>query len=271
MPRSSGTYSVPNTFLPNTTMAATAVNQNFTDAGAEITNSMARDGQSTMTGQLKLIDGSEATPGIGFGSDTNTGFRRASADEMRWVGGGSDRFYIDSTGKAWVLDNLDIAGNLNIQGTLSGDALADLVAIEALTGTGVLKRTGADTWAVDDGTFNINVIVDGLGSTIATGHAGEWRAPFACTLTGWTLLGDQSGSVSIDVWKDTYANFPPTNADSIVNGHEMAISTATKAEDTDISDWSDVTVDAGDVLIFNIDSVTSFTRLSINLTAKRFT
>ena len=59
-----GTYSVPNTFLPNTTMSATAVNQNFTDAGSEITNSLARDGQSSMSGQFKATDGTVTAPGV---------------------------------------------------------------------------------------------------------------------------------------------------------------------------------------------------------------
>lgn len=270
MPRSSGTYSVPNTFLPSTTMSATAVNANFTDAGAELTNSMARDGQSAMTGQLKLDDGNAAAPGFAFASDTNTGFRRASADEMRWVGGGSDRFYIDSVGKAWHLGAMDIAGALNLQGALTGPGMADLTAIEALSTTGGLRRTAANTWALDDGTFNMTLIRDNAGSALATGICGTIRAPFACTLTGWTLLADQSGSINIDVWRDTYANYPPTNVDSLTNSNDMIISAATKAEDTDITNWTDVTLDAGDILVFNIDSVTSITRISISLTAKRW-
>lgn len=266
----SGVYSVPNTFVPNTTMSATAVNQNFTDAGNELTNSLARDGQSSMTGPLKLDDGSEALPGMAFGLDPDTGFRRASADEMRWVAGGSDAFYIDSAGKAWALGDLEVDGALTLDGALSGSGMADLVAIEALSTTGGLRRTGSNTWALDAGTFNISLLKDNAGNVLSTGIIGSYRVPVACTLTGWTLLADQSGSIVIDVWRDTLANYPPTNADSITNSHEMAISTATKAEDTDISDWTDVTLDAGDVLFFNIDSVTSITRIAIMLTAKRW-
>lgn len=266
----SGTYSVPNTFTPNTTMSATEVNANFTDAGSEITNSLARDGQSSMTGPLKAADGSVGAPGISFGLDTNTGFRRASSDEMRWVAGSADVMYIDSVGKAWLLGAVDIAGALNLQGALSGSGVADLAAIEALSSTGALKRTGANTWALDQGTFNITVMKDNVGATLPTGVIASYRVPVACTLTGWTLLADQSGSIVIDVWRDTLANYPPTNADTITNGHEMAISSATSAEDTDISDWTDVTLDAGDVLFFNVDSVTDITRITICLTAKRF-
>lgn len=137
-----GTYSVPNTFLPNTVMSATAVNQNFTDAGSEITGSLARDGQSAMSGQFKAWDGTataSAVPGISFGLDTNTGFRRATSDEMRWVTGGVDRFYIDSVGKAFAL------GALEVTGTVS---LASAVVIATTSSALItLRRTENDTTA----------------------------------------------------------------------------------------------------------------------------
>jgi hypothetical protein len=119
MPRNgSGTYAVPNTFLPNTVMSASAVNANFTDAGTEITGSLPRDGQASMSGQLKVIDGSAGAPGLAFGNDTNTGFRRATADEMRWVTGGQDRFYIDSVGKAFQLGAFEVVGTVSISNGL---------------------------------------------------------------------------------------------------------------------------------------------------------
>lgn len=263
----SGTYSVPNTFTPNTVMSASAVNQNFTDAGTEITGSLARDGQSSMSGQLKIIDGTTGAPGIAFGNDTNTGFRRASADEMRWVGGGSDRFYIDSAGKAWFLGAVDIAGNLNCQGTITG--FDDLTAIEALSTTGAAKRTGTNTWALDDGTTALVLVKDGFGSVLSTGVLGDIQCPFAATITGVTMLADQSGSAVVDIWKDTYANFPPTDADTITASATPTISTATKMTDSTLSGWT-TSISAGDVLRFNLDSVTSITRLSIILKVKRF-
>ncbi len=267
----SGTYSVPNTFTPNTVMSATAVNANFTDAGNELTNSLARDGQSSMTGQLKVIDGTTGAPGIAFGSDTNTGFRRASADEMRWVGGGSDRMYIDSVGKAWMLGALDVVGDVTVHGTLTGDGFDDVNAIEALSGVGALKRTGTNTWSLDTGVCYLGFTKNASGNVLSTGIAAEIVIPFDCTLTGWTLMADQSGSIVIDVWKDVFANYPPDNSDSIAAGHEPTLSSADHGEDTDISDWSSVAVTAGDVIRFNIDSVTSITRITLLLHATRFT
>lgn len=265
----SGTYSVPNTFLPNTVMSATAVNQNFSDAGSEITNSLARDGQSAMSGVLKVIDGSAGAPGIAFGNDTDLGFRRASANEMRWVAGGSDVFYVDSVGKVWALGDVDIAGNLNIQGTLSTSSLPDITAIEALTGVGLLKRTGSNTWALDAGVTSITMIRDNDGVELDTGVIGDITVPFDCDITGVTLLGDQSGSIVVDIWKDTTANYPPTDADSITASAPPTITTDTNSEDTTLSGWT-TAVSAGDVLRFNVDSVTDITRIAIILTVERF-
>ncbi len=120
-------------------MSATAVNQNFTDAGTALTGSLARDGQSSMTGQFKAIAGTVGAPGISFGVDTNTGFRRASEDEMRWVSGGADRFYIDSTGKAFVLGDLNLSGNIGLT--------APIVIATSSASLLTLRRTENDTTA----------------------------------------------------------------------------------------------------------------------------
>lgn len=269
MPRSSGTYTVPNTFTPNTTMSASAVNQNFTDAGNEITNSIARDGQSAMTGQFKAIAGSAPAPGMAFGIDLDTGFYLAAAGDMRWAAGGSDRMYFTTAGVAVLPVPVSITGDLELNGPITGAGMADLTAIEALTGTGALTRTGSDTWALDPITTNLTITKDGFGDVLDTGIIGDLVVPFACTITKATLLADQSGSVVVDIWKDTLANFPPTNADSITAAAPPTISTATKSEDATLTGW-DVDIAAGEILRFNIDSITSITRLTISLTVERF-
>lgn len=271
MPRDgmTGVYTVPNTFTPNTTMSATAVNANFVDAGNELTNSLARDGQSSMSGQFKAIDGTTSAPGIAFGADTNTGFRRASSDEMRWVAGGTDRMYVDSAGKAWFLGDVDFAGAFNLQGALSGSGVPDLAAIEALTGNGAARRTATNTWSLDDGTGVAVFTKDGFANLLLTGIMGDMTIPFACTLTGVTLLADQSGSCVVDIWKDTYANYPPTISDTITASALPTISSAVKAQDNTLSGWT-TSVSAGDILRFNLNSVTSITRLAVCLRFKRY-
>lgn len=94
----SGTASVPNSFSTGTTISSSAVNANFSSVASDLTNSLALDGQSTMTGQIKAATGSAATPSISFGSDTNTGFYRSDADTIGIACGGSSVATISSSG-----------------------------------------------------------------------------------------------------------------------------------------------------------------------------
>lgn len=109
-----------------------------------------------------------------------------------------------------------------------------------------------------------NFIIDGGGAVISTGIWGDIVIDFACTIVGATLLADQSGSIVIDIWKDTYANFPPTDADSITAAAPPTLAAATKSQDTTLTGWT-TTISAGDVLRFNVDSAATVTRVTLAL------
>lgn len=111
---------------------------------------------------------------------------------------------------------------------------------------------------------SLEFIIDGGGSAIAAGEHGHLQIPFACTITKATILADQSGSIVVDIWKDTYANFPPTNADSITASAPPTLSTAQKNEDATLTGWT-TAVAAGDILAYNVDSVTTCERVIITL------
>lgn len=118
------------------------------------------------------------------------------------------------------------------------------------------------------GEVSIELIIDGGGSTITTGIKGDLEMPFSGRFTKNRLYADQSGSVVVDLWKDTYANFPPTDADSITASAPPTISGATKSQDTTLTGWTTAFV-TGDVLRVNVDSVTSITRVTLSLTVTR--
>jgi hypothetical protein len=172
-------------------------------------------------------------------------------------------FVYDSGADAWVVGEY-------FGGFLTTADNADLVAIEALVGTtGALRKTAANTWALDDGTFDaVFVIGDGV-NTLTTGVKGDLHMPVACTITGAYCYADATGDLVVDVWKDTHANFPPTDADSITSATPITISSGTKASDTTLTSWT-TSVAAGDVLRFNVDSVSAIKRATIVIRAKRF-
>jgi hypothetical protein len=69
----------------------------------------------------------------------------------------------------------------------------------------------------------------------------------------------------VDVWKDTYTNFPPTDADTITASAPVTITASgTKSEDNTLTGWT-TAIAADDILRFNVDSVTSIQRLTISL------
>lgn len=110
----------------------------------------------------------------------------------------------------------------------------------------------------------ITFIIDGGGAAITTGLKGYLEIPFACTIIGHTTLLDQSGSIVIDIWKDTYANFPPLVADTITGSDKPTVSAAVKAQDLAPTGWT-TAIAAGDILAFNVDSITTATRCTISL------
>lgn len=102
------------------------------------------------------------------------------------------------------------------------------------------------------------------GAVIATGIKARVWIPFPCKVVGWTILADQSGSIVIDVWKDTYANHPPTVADTIAGTEKPTLSAAQKNQDLTLTTWTQ-NIAAGDVLFFKIDSVTSIKQVFLGL------
>lgn len=108
----------------------------------------------------------------------------------------------------------------------------------------------------------INFAMDGGGSAITTGLKGFVQVPFNCTIVKVDLLADISGSVVVDIWRDTYANHPPTDADSITAAAPPTISGAVKSTNTTLTGWT-TQLNEGDVLAFNVDSAATLTHLTV--------
>ena len=110
----------------------------------------------------------------------------------------------------------------------------------------------------------IGITIDGAGSAISTGIKGYIEVAYACVIQQVTMLGDQSGSAVVDIWKDTYANYPPVVGDSITAAALPTISGAIKSQDATLTGWT-VAVAAGDILGFNVVSAATITRLHLFL------
>lgn len=111
----------------------------------------------------------------------------------------------------------------------------------------------------------LSFTIDGGGSAISsTGLQKYFSFPCTGTITGVRLLGDQSGSTVVDIWKDTWANRPPTNADSITASAKPTLSSAQFYEDTTLTGWT-TSVTAGDLGGIEIESISTLTWLVVEL------
>lgn len=129
-----------------------------------------------------------------------------------------------------------------------------------LDGEGNCDALEAVSTDIKAGSFG--TVIDGGGSAITTGQKGYIIVPYACTISEASVLLDQSGSIVIDVWKDTYANYPPVDADSITASAPPTVSSATKSQDSTLTGWT-TSVSAGDVIGFNVDSITTATTATL--------
>lgn len=172
-----------------------------------------------------------------------------------------------STGLTRTVNTIT-ANAVNLAASGSGGVTGNLPVTNLNSGTGATSSTywrGDGTWAAAGSasiTRTFGITIDGGDAPIEAGLAGDVVVPFGGTITGWTILADQTGSIAVDVWKDTYANYPPTVADTIVGSEKPTISGANKAQDLALTTWT-TTVTAGDTVRFNVDSCVTITRATL--------
>ena len=163
----------------------------------------------------------------------------------------------------------------NESGTLSSrnnadNAYADMKVKDSV----VTGEFGDETNRADPNTVltsSLEYVIDGGGSEIETGIVGDLQVPFDCDILEVVLLADQSGNIKVDIWKDAYANFPPTNEDTITGGNEPEIADSgggVKYQDNTLTSWT-TSISNGDILRFNVDSVTTIERCIVVLKVRK--
>jgi hypothetical protein len=108
----------------------------------------------------------------------------------------------------------------------------------------------------------VGITIDGGGIVPSTGVKGYYRVKYAGTITGVSVIADQSGSCVLNVKKSTTGSFPSTT--SIVASDPPTLSSAQISLDTTLTGWT-TTVNAGDVLEFDLTSASTVTRITLEV------
>lgn len=196
--------------------------------------------------------------GAGWNGSTEVPTKNALYDVIQSLGTGSvtNVSVTPANGVSAVVTNPTTTPDLTF--TLGAITPSSVAAVGTVTGSNLSGTNTGDQ--VIEGSFGLTV--DGGGSAISTGIKGYITIPYDMTITGWTIFADQAGSAVVDVWKDVYANFPPTSLDSIAGSEKPTLTAVQKNEDNTLTTWT-TAVTAGDVVAFNVDSAATITRLNV--------
>lgn len=144
------------------------------------------------------------------------------------------------------------------------DASANFIRLPIGTATNVLSVSGGvPAWQARTAHTPTAVWGDSVNSgSVSAGTVSFVRVPYSGTITSWHLLADVATSCVIDVWKA--AGSVPTVANTITASSKPTLTSATTATSSTLTGWT-TTVTAGDVLGFNLQTLSSGTPKSITL------
>jgi hypothetical protein len=166
--------------------------------------------------------------------------------------------------------------NLVYYGALSAPPTHDPFSQPVLTGA-MYFDTGRDGLFVFDGTnwlpyaataSRLEFVIDGNGAAIIPGTMGYLEVPYDCTVVQWTLLGNVSGSIVVDVQRCTFAQFnPPTHpasGDSIAPSNKPTLASQISAQSASLGTWT-TNLSQGDIIGITVTSATTVSRVTLSL------
>lgn len=145
-----------------------------------------------------------------------------------------------------------------------GELGIDLDEDKFKIGDGVTVWSGLSFIAGPTEPSAFEFIFDGGGAIIPANSKVWIEVPFDCVILRSTALADVSTTTVFGVWKDTYANFPPTVADVITGAAPPTITAALKSQDSTLTGWT-TAVAAGSIILVNINSNNNATKLNLSL------
>lgn len=237
--------------IANSKLNLASIAQSVTMSSKDFTEAKGANVASAATTTIWVTDGNFIHI---TGTETITSFGTAAqaGDERTLVFDGAATITHNAT-------SLILPDGINIT-TVAGDTC--IVRAESTANARIISYTRkVDARAIE-------IVFDNANVEIEDNTHIEVLVPDAIVITGAYAFADVSGSIEVDIWKDTIANYPPTVADTIVASAPVTISSDTNSTDTTLTGWT-TAVAALSVLKFVVNSCTTITKCTIVLTFRR--
>ncbi|KKL22258.1 hypothetical protein LCGC14_2437250 [marine sediment metagenome] len=111
-------------------------------------------------------------------------------------------------------------------------------------------------------------VFDEGGGVLTTGIKGYIEVPFDCYIEEQSLGADQAGDLVIDLWLDSYANYPPTVGDTITASAKPTLSSSDKDQDSVLTGWTRQ-LTKGQWLGVKVDSAATVTLATLSLKVRK--
>lgn len=170
MPRNAtGTYSLPVTaFVSASIMISGDMNTDLTDIATALTQSVATNGVSPVTGPIKLANGSLTAPSLAFHVDNGVGFYRVGANIMGIVVASATVGTINASATVqWNGDQLFTS--VTVAGAISVDRISASLSI-----TGGLILTNGLVVGLATAPVSDEIIVGDASNFFISGVSSEW-------------------------------------------------------------------------------------------------
>ncbi len=220
------------------------------------------DASTAAKGAVQLATSGEASATKAVtGTDSRlSDSRTPTAHATSHQAGGSDPIKLDNLAAPDDNTDLDVSTSAHgLQPKLPNDATLFMNGVGGYTAPSGVNTSAAIEIVIGNG---VDVIASGVQYFYG-------RIPYNMTITGWELVAKESGSIVLDIWSDTYANFPPTVADTIVGaGTKPSLSGAQKNQFSNLTNWTTSLVQ-GRRLEINVDSIATITKAILTIYGTR--
>jgi len=114
------------------------------------------------------------------------------------------------------------------------------------------KTDGTRDWIKMGGEDSHGVVVDNRPYFITVGAYGYFRFSYPCVISKWSLVADDVGTMSFDIWKANEA-MPTSIAETIISDNYPTLTAQQVSSSDNMTDW-DVDIVEGDILLYVVRS-----------------